>query len=155
MEFHTTKHFDISIKVQLTVIHRYRNKHTLDFTRRLSQPFQNPLRRITYHEYEPSNRGQNPPKFLNCCVAAVSAMFAADQIVRIGSRKQMAEGARGKVQLYNASVQPQQDRLYEALSMSFVIYAQRSRPTDFPMTEIQFSIGRNYWTLRKRRSLGI
>ena len=34
---------------------------------------------------------------------------AVDRVISIGSRKQMAEGVRGQLQLHNANVRPQQD----------------------------------------------
>ena len=60
----------------------------------------------------PAVAGKILRNFSIALVTAVSAVFAANQIISIASRKQMAEGARGKLGLYNATVHPEQDRLY-------------------------------------------
>lgn len=69
----------------------------------------------------PAVAGKILRNFSIAFVTAVSAVFAADQIVSIASRKQMAEGVRSKLGLYNASVHPEQDRLYESLSLPVIV----------------------------------
>jgi len=48
-------------------------------------------------------------------VSIVGAVFGVREIVSIAARRQMAEGERGHLGLYNARVHPEQDRLYGAL----------------------------------------
>jgi hypothetical protein len=60
----------------------------------------------------PAVAGSILAKFGLAAVSIVGGVFATYRVVSLASRKQMSEGVRGQLRLYNASVRPEQDRLY-------------------------------------------
>jgi hypothetical protein len=59
----------------------------------------------------PAIAGSILRNFSIAAVSIVGGVFGVYRIVGIASRKQMAEGERAQLKLYNARVHPEQDRL--------------------------------------------